>query len=324
MPKLGMPKLGILTSGGDSPGMNMAIWQANAAMQERGWQVVGIREGFAGLLRGDVLNLEAADTMRFTRYGGTFLASSRDPDFGVKIPEAILQLEQAGITHLLVLGGNGSIRGAAALANAGIKVVGIPATIDNDVAGSEDSIGFDTACNFGLQMIDQFRDTLEALPRLCVLETLGGDTGFLALGVGRAGGADCVLLPEHPISSLELLKITQAAIKHHHYALIVASEGYPNLEQIVLELEAALGLRLRFSRPSHAMRGGRPSSHDRSLAAALALAACGALTNGESGMMGWQTGRAKRVDFKDIPDKKILTIEDQKQNLETPINNPNL
>lgn len=166
-------------------------------------------------------------------------------------------------------------------------------------------------------MIDQFRDTLEALPRLCVLETLGGDTGFLALEVGRAGGADCVLLPEHPISSTELLKITQTAIKHHNYALIVASEGYPDLEQAVLKLEQELRLRLRFSRPSHAVRGGRPSSHDRSLAAALALAACDALAKGESGMMGWQEGKAKRVEFKDIPDKKILDIEDQKQNLET-------
>jgi 6-phosphofructokinase 1 len=242
--------------------------------------------------------------------------TARDPDFALKIPDARSRLEQAGITHLLVLGGNGSIRGAAALASAGIKVVGIPATIDNDVAGSEDSIGFDTACNFGLQMIDQFRDTLEALPRLCVLETLGGDTGFLALEVGRAGGADCVLLPEHPSSSLELLNITQAAIKHHNYPLIVASEGYPDLAQTVLELEVALGLRLRFSRPSHAMRGGRPSSHDRSLAATLALAATSALAQNESGMMGWQNGRAKRVNFKDIPNKKILKMENQKPNLE--------
>jgi 6-phosphofructokinase 1 len=301
-----MPKLGILTSGGDSPGMNMAIWQANTAMQAQGWQTFGIREGFAGLLRGDFLNLEASDTMRYTRYGGTFLASSRDPDFGSKIPEAILQLEEAEITHLLVLGGNGSIRGAAALANAGIKVVGIPATIDNDVAGSEDSIGFDTACNFGLQMTDQFRDTLEALPRLCVLETLGGDTGFLALEIGRAGGADIALLPEHPIAFAELETKTRDAISNHNYALIVASEGYPELEQTVLELETAVGLRLRFSRPSHSMRGGRPSSHDRSLAAALALAATHALARGESGMMGWQDGKPKHVDFKDIPTKKEL------------------
>ncbi len=312
-----MPTLAILTSGGDSPGMNMAIWQANAAMQVLGWQTLGVKEGFTGLLRGDFLKLETSDTMRYTRYGGTFLASSRDPDFALKIPEAIDQLEQAGITHLLVLGGNGSIRGAAALANTGIKVIGIPATIDNDVAGSNDSIGFDTACNFGLQMIDQFRDTLEALPRLCVLETLGGDSGFLALEIARAGGADCALLPEHPISSLELLQITQAAIKHHHYALIVASEGYEDLEQTVLNLERETGLRLRFSRPSHAMRGGRPSSHDRSLAAALALAACNALTKGESGMMGWQDGKAKRLDFKDIPNQKILKMENQKKNPET-------
>jgi 6-phosphofructokinase 1 len=301
-----MPKLAVLTSGGDSPGMNMAIWQATVAAQALGWHVLGVREGFTGLLRGNFQKLEAHNTMRYTRYGGTFLASSRDPDFGSKIPDAVTQLEQAGITHLLVLGGNGSIRGAAAIANAGIKVIGIPATIDNDVAGSEDSLGFDTACNFGLQMIDQFRDTLEALPRLCVLETLGGDTGFLALEIARAGGADIVLLPEHPISSLELQNLTEAAIKDHQYALIVASEGYKNLEQTVLALETAVGLRLRFSRPSHAMRGGRPSSHDRSLAAALGLAAVQALAQNETGMIGWQNGKAKRVPFDEIPNKKKL------------------
>ena len=297
-----MSKLAILTSGGDSPGMNKAI---HSAVKTSDCQVLGIREGFAGLLRGDFMPLESRDTMRYTRYGGTFLGSSRDPDFGSKIPKAASQLEQAGITHLLVLGGNGSIRGAAALANVGIKIVGIPATIDNDVAGSEDSIGFDTACNFGLQMIDQFRDTLEALPRLCVLETLGGDSGFLALEIARAGGADITLLPEHPISYSDLETKTRAAIQNHHYALIVASEGYEDLEKTVLNLEQHIGLRLRFSRPSHAMRGGRPSSHDRTLAVVLAQAGVQALARGETGMIGWQNGTPKRIDFKDIPNKKI-------------------
>ena len=301
-----MPKLAILTSGGDSPGMNMAIW---SAVKTSDWQVLGIREGFAGLLRGDFINLEPSETMRYTRYGGTFLGSYRDPDFGTKIPDAILQLEQADVTHLMVLGGNGSIRGAAALASAGIKVIGIPGTIDNDVAGSEDSIGFDTATNFGLQMIDQFRDTLEALPRLCVLETLGGDTGFLALEISRAGGADITLIPEHPMVYSELETKTRAAIQDHHYALIVASEGYPDLEQTVLELEKNIGLRLRFSRPSHAMRGGRPSAHDRSLAATLGMAGVKALARGESGMIGWQNGTTKRVEFDDIPTKKDLDLE---------------
>ena len=302
-----MPKLAILTSGGDSPGMNMAIW---SAVQSTNWNVLGVREGFSGLLRGDFIPLEPRETMRYTRYGGTFLGSSRDPDFGTKIPDALLQLRACEITHLMVLGGNGSIRGAAALASAGIKVIGIPGTIDNDVAGSEDSIGFDTATNFGLQMIDQFRDTLEALPRLCVLETLGGDTGFLALEISRAGGADITLIPEHPMVYSELETKTRDAIQDHHYALIVASEGYPSLEQTVLELEKNIGLRLRFSRPSHAMRGGRPSAHDRSLAAALGMAGVKALARGETGMIGWQNGKAKLLEFKDIPFKKNLKLEE--------------
>ena len=248
--------------------------------------------------------LSLSKTLNFTRAANECNISQP------ALSRAILQLETAGITHLMVLGGNGSIRGAAALAKAGIKVVGLPGTIDNDVAGSEDSIGFDTATNFGLQMIDQFRDTLEALPRLCVLETLGGDTGFLALEIARAGGADIALLPEHPMLYSELETRTRAAIQNHNYALIVASEGYPDLEQTVLNLEKDIGLRLRFSRPNHAMRGGRPSAHDRTLAATLGMAGVKALARGESGMIGWQSGKTRLLEFKDIPLKKNLKLEE--------------
>jgi 6-phosphofructokinase 1 len=255
-------------------------------------------------LIGDFLELNPSECLKFARYGGTFLGTSRDPDFAQKIPAALLQLKKAGVTHLLVLGGNGSLRGAAVLEQAGFAVVGLPATIDNDVAGSDDSIGFDSAANYGLQILDQFRDTLEALPRLCVLETLGGDTGFLADRIGRVGGADAVLVPEIDVPGSVLATVTSDAIQRRGFAVIVASEGVPNLEPKLLELEKLLDLRLRFARPSHSMRGGKPSAHDRNLAYDLATAGVNALARGQTGMIAWKNGVPKLLAFSSVPAKK--------------------
>ena len=284
--------------------MNTAIWAATRQLEGKGWRTLGVRGGFTGLLRGDFATLEPSEALRFARYGGTFLGTSRDPDFDSKIPEAIASLERAGATHLLVLGGNGSLRGAASLAAAGFPVVGLPATIDNDVAGSDDSIGFDTAANFGLTMLDAFRDTLEALPRLCALETLGGDSGFLAERIGRVGGADVVLVPEIRVSSDQLEATARSGIEQRGFAVIVASEGVPNLETSLNALSERLGTRLRFSKPSHAMRGGKPSAHDRNLAFDLALAGVDALARGQTGVIAWCAGAAKRIAFDQIPARK--------------------
>jgi 6-phosphofructokinase 1 len=301
--------LGILTSGGDSPGMNAAIWAATQHLEGTGWRVLGVREGFTGLLRGDVVPLTPGETLKYARYGGTFLGTSRDPDFTGQIAQATSSLEDTGITHLMVMGGNGSLRGAAALERAGVRVVGLPGTIDNDVAGSDDSIGFDTAANFGLLILDQFRDTLESLPRLCALETLGGNTGFLAERIGTTGGADMILVPEKPVTLSALEAGTRWAIQEHGFALIVASEGYPDLENILRELEARIGVRLRFSRPSHAMRGGRPTTHDRMLARALAITGVNALAQGQIGAVVWRAGRTKLVPFSDLPKTKRFARE---------------
>ena len=286
--------------------MNMAVWAAYQKLESTGWEVFGVREGFAGLLRGDLISLTPTETLRHARLGGTFLGTSRDPDFAQKVSLARKQLKAHKISHLMVLGGNGSLRGAAAIAKSGVKVVGLPATIDNDVAGSEDSIGFDTAANFGVMLLDQFRDTVEALPRLCVLETLGGDTGFLADRVCSAGSADFRLIPERPLSLNTIESLVRSAIAQRGFALIVASEGYPKLEATVLELEKRVGLRLRFARPSHTMRGGKPSVHDRVLARALAEAGVDALAQGKSGMVAWRVGRAKLISFDKVPHRKIF------------------
>jgi 6-phosphofructokinase 1 len=287
--------------------MNMAVWAATQAAWDLGWRVLGVREGFTGLLRGDFLELNPAETLRYARLGGTFLGTSREPDFSAKVPRAVARLEEAGATHLLVLGGNGSLAGAAKLAEAGFPVVGIPCTIDNDVAGSEESIGFDTALNFALFVLDGMRDTAEALPRLFALETLGGDTGFLAAAVYAAGGGDALLVPEEPLGLDGIAAGLREALERQRYAVVVASEGYPDLLGVLGGLEETLSLRLRPTRLGHAQRGGRPSGHDRLLARGLAQRAVKALTWGEAGVLGVWDGRYRLLPYRDLAPRKPWT-----------------
>jgi 6-phosphofructokinase 1 len=292
-----MKNIAILTSGGDSPGMNQAIWAATQSLERAGAAVFAVRGGFAGLLAGDFFRIDSQQALRHCRRGGTWLGTARETQFAERLSDASAALYAHQIAHLMVLGGNGSLRGAAALAGAGLCVVGLPATIDNDVQHSEDSIGFDTATNSGVVLLDQFRDTAEALPRLCALETLGGNTGFLARAIFESAAADALLIPEAPLLSVELEAQTKKAILQHNHALIVASEGYPELEAELYRLEAAVGLRLRFARPSHTMRGGAPSAHDRRLANTLAQVGAVKLLEDKSGVVLWQQGTTKFIEF---------------------------
>jgi 6-phosphofructokinase 1 len=304
-----MPKIAILTSGGDAPGMNMAAWAATSAAYERGWEVLGVREGFSGLLRGDFLALSPAHVLPHARLGGTFLGTAREPDFASKIPQALDQLRHAAVSHLLVLGGNGSLAGAARLAEAGLAVAGIPCTIDNDVDGSDEAIGFDSALNTALPLFDGMRDTAEALPRWFSLETLGGDTGFLARAVARAGGADLLLVPESLMSFEQIEQRMKETLERQRFAIVVASEGYPGLMETLERLEQALGLRLRHTRIGHAQRGGRPSGRDRLLARSMAENAVETLAHGGSGMIGLRQGQYRLVPFSQMAPRKPLSEE---------------
>ena len=295
--------LAVLTSGGDAPGMNMAVHALAERAEGASWQVLGIREGFGGLLRADFVPLSTAETVRHTRRGGTFLGSSRLLNFDTFLPKFRHALETHHVTHLAIIGGNGSFR-AAALLSQTLPVVALPGTIDNDVTGSELSIGFDTAVNTGLTLLDAMRDSAESLPRLFALETLGGDTGFLAQAVAEAGGADLHLVPEQIRSEDEIYMRLQEAVATQRYALIVASEGYPDLIGVLERVSGRLETRIRVSRAGHAQRGGRPSAGDRLLAGRLATAAFGLLQNNESGAALWQRGRAVTEPFGELPLRK--------------------
>jgi 6-phosphofructokinase 1 len=296
----------ILTSGGDAPGMNTAIWQFAHLAGHYEYTALGITQGFAGLLAGQFKLLDERVCLSAARRGGTWLGSSRLPDFAEHIDALCTELDRQKIGGLLILGGNGSLAAAARLAARGLAVVGIPATIDNDVAPSDDSIGFDTAVNSGLQLLDAMRDSAESLPRFFALETLGGNTGFLAQAVAEAGCADLVLLPEIPLPEDTILERIRGAIRQRGYALLVASEGYPELEVALTRLSERLGTRLRLSRIGHAQRGGAPDSRDRLLARRLVHKGCEVLAAGGSGVVGTQQGEAMLWSFDTIPPYKPL------------------
>lgn len=300
------PTLAVLTSGGDAPGMNGAVHTLTRLAHTEGWRVLGVREGFQGLRRGDFTPLDASDTLRWARYGGTFLGTSRLPDFRDHLATFQEVLTRAEVTHLAVLGGNGSLWGAGVLAEKvpGLLVAGLPATIDNDVPDSELSLGFGTAVETGVALMDGLHDTAEAMPRLFALETLGGETGFLAQAVCEAGGGDALLVPEGAVTEGEVVAQLEPVLRARRYALIVASEGYAgygsrggDLVATLERISSALGTRYRLSRLGHAQRGGRPCASDRLLASALAHEAFAALYAGRSAQVLWQRGRAAAVPF---------------------------
>jgi len=290
--------------------MNVAIWAVAAAAREHRAEAVGVRRGFAGLLEGDLIELEPDRLAPSARRGGTVLGTSRLPDLPRRVEALVRQARRHALSGLVVIGGNGSLAaagllvaeaGRAASAGAGDAVapavVGVPATIDNDVNESEESLGFDTAVNTALWMVDHMRDTAEALPRLFVLETLGGSDGRLASAVGFASGADAVLDPAAPWTSDSLDGVVAAAIAARGYALLVACEGYPELDGVLADIEARRRLRLRFTRLGHAQRGGAPGFRDRSLGRRFGEAAGRALAEGRSARLLVRGGRVEVHPF---------------------------
>jgi 6-phosphofructokinase 1 len=279
-------RVAVLTSGGDAPGMNMAVWAIARSCARRGWASLGVRHGLLGLKQGEVIALEPTTALGRARLGGTWLGTARLENFPTHLPDVLKTLQHHEIGALIVLGGNGSLKAAARLAEENVLVIGVPASIDNDVAGSAESLGFDTALNTGLVLADGIRDTAEALGRLFALVTLGGETGFLAQALAQASSADAALLPEAPLSSAELDSAIAEAVAVQGFALVVCSEGYPELREALEQAARHQDLRLRPTWLGHAQRGGSPSARDRLLAVTFAEAAAGAIEQGQSCIAG--------------------------------------
>ncbi|MFH1484762.1 MAG: 6-phosphofructokinase [Chloroflexota bacterium] len=286
-----MQKLAVLTSGGDAPGMNACIRAVVRAALRHGVDTVGIKRGYSGLLDRELVRLTRRSVANIIQRGGTILESSRCDEF--KTPEgrrrAIEVLEREGIGGLVVIGGDGSFRGAAAIAEESqIKVVGIAATIDNDVFGTDYTVGFDTAVNTALEAIDRIRDTADAFERVFFVEVMGRSVGFIALEVALAGGAEEVIVPEIQNDIEDLCQTLKESFrKGKRSSIIVVAEGNDvgHTLQIAQYVQYRLKANCRVCVLGHLQRGGAPTARDRVLASRLGTAAVDGILNGKSGHM---------------------------------------
>jgi len=293
-----MRRIGVLTSGGDGPGLNPCIRAVTRTALGYGLEVMGIERGYAGLMDGEMIQLDARAVGGIIGKGGTFLGTTRAPEFktvqGQR--EALRNLNKHSIEGLVVIGGNGSLTGALALHKHGFPVVGVPATIDNDVSGTDIAVGVDTALNTVLGAIDRIKDTASSHQRAFLIEVMGRNCGYLALMGGVAGGAEMVLVPEIETTLEEVAQgLLDAYIRGKAHCIIVVAEGYKRGCQAIVdylkERREELGFEVRVTVLGHIQRGGSPSAFDRLLATRLGAAAVTELYNGHYGQMVGIKGR---------------------------------
>jgi 6-phosphofructokinase 1 len=303
-------RIAVLTSGGDAPGMNAAIRAVVRMGIGRGWETFGVRNGYRGLVEGgdNIAPLGARDVGGILGLGGTFLGSARleefkDPDVRAK---GVRNLTDHQIDGLVVIGGNGSQAGALALSQMGLPVVGVASTIDNDLTGSEITIGVDTALNIALEAIDRLRVTAASHRRAFLVEVMGRKCGYLALMAGIAGGADSVVVPEEDVDPETVADELEGAYKRGKaHALVVVAEGAKynaaGLAKFFEQARTRPGFDLRVTQLGHVQRGGTPGAFDRLLATRLAVAAVENLARGEHGcLVGLQKGDVRSTPLEQI------------------------
>lgn len=287
-----MRRIAVLTSGGDAPGMNAAIRAVVRMGLDAGLEVIGVDNGYAGLIEGSYRSLTRRDVGGKMQLGGTMLGSARCLAFFEETGrrQAIDELERRGIESLVVIGGNGSQTGSHALAQMGYPVVGIASTIDNDLVGSDVTIGVDTAINVALEAIDRLRVTAESHGRAFLVETMGRNCGYVALMAGLAGGAEVISIPEYELTPEEVAAELRAAHERgKRHAMVVVAEGAKhNAQALIAHFEAdreETGFSLRYSILGHVQRGAAPTGADRLLGSRLGAGAVQALLRGERGVL---------------------------------------
>lgn len=282
-----MKRIAVLTSGGDAPGMNAAICAVVERGEQRGLEVYGVYYGFKGLVDGDLRRLTLADCHDKMRRGGTFLYSARFPEF--REPEirlkAIEQLKAFEIDALVVIGGDGSFTGALKLTEHGYPAIGIPGTIDNDIPGTEYTIGFDTAVNVALSEVDKITDTASSHNRTFVVEVMGRDAGDMATWIGVAAGADAIVIPEEPYDIEAIAKATARGRRNgKDHSMIILSEGVMSGPEFAKQYSAVSTEEVRSVVLSHVQRGGAPSVRDRAYATMMGAKAVDLLIEGQAGL----------------------------------------
>ena len=302
-------KIGVLTSGGDAPGMNAAIRAVVRTARYHDIDVVGIRKGYAGLIGGEIKEMYSKDVSNVMNLGGTILHTARCPEMmteeGLDKAAAIYKI--LGLDALVVIGGDGSYRGLAELSKRGVNGIGIPATIDLDMCGTEYTIGFDTAANTAMEAIDKIRDTSTSHERCSIIEVMGRHAGYIALWCGLANGAEDILLPErynHDEQKIinHIIDSRKVGKKHH---LIINAEGIGHSASMAKRIEAATGMETRATILGHMQRGGSPTCKDRVYATTMGAMAVDLLLEGKTNrVVGYRHG-----DFVDFDIDEALAME---------------
>ena len=281
-----MKTIAVLTSGGDAPGMNAAIRAVVRTGCENGMKVLGIRRGYNGLMNGDMYEMNLRTVSDIIHRGGTMLYSARSPEFKTEagMQKALDVCKANGIEGIVIIGGDGSFRGARDLSLKGVPCIGVPGTIDNDIACCDYTIGYDTAMNTVMDMVDRIRDTTESHDRCSVVEVMGRRAGYIALNSGIAIGATAILIPEVDFDIekdvIERMKRTQKTDKKHF--IIIVAEGVGNAQDVADRIHTATGIDARVTILGHTQRGGSPTVRDRVMATRMGYYAVKILMEGAS------------------------------------------
>ena len=290
-----MKTIAVLTSGGDAPGMNAAVRAVVRMSIYKGIRVMGVQRGYSGLINGEIFEMDRHSVSDIIHKGGTMLRTARCEEFMTEAgrKKAANVLRVFGIDGLVVIGGDGSFKGAQLLSDMGIATVGIPGTIDNDLPYTEYAIGFDTALNTVLDAINKIRDTSSSHERISVVEVMGRNCGDIALYAGIGGGAESVIIPEIGYEIDKLCKtIFEGKLRGKMHNLIILAEGVGGANELVKEIEEITGIESRATILGHIQRGGSPSSFDRMMASRMGVAAVDVLIKGKSGrVIGMRDGK---------------------------------
>ncbi len=309
-----MKKIGVLTSGGDAPGMNAAIRSVTRTALQKGMEVVGIYRGYNGLIKGEIEKLTVRRVSDIIQRGGTMLYTARCDEFRYEegLQKAKATCIREGIEGIVVIGGDGSFRGAADLSARGIPCVALPGTIDNDIAATEYTIGYDTAMNTAMELVDKLRDTTQSHDRCSVVEVMGHNAGYIAVNTGIACGATYIITKEIPFTVDELInriKNTQTTGKHHF--IVVVSEGIGNSQDIAKKIEQATGVESRATILGHVQRGGSPTVRDRVNASVMGHYAVELLAKGcQNKVVGMKNGIVVDYDIQEALSMKKPFPED--------------
>lgn len=307
-----MKRIGVLTSGGDSPGMNAAVRAVVRKAIYHNIEVYGVYGGYSGLMSGNIKKLELGSVGDIIHRGGTVLYSARSEEFKTKEGQqkGIEQMKKHGIDGLVVIGGDGSYRGARALTEQGFPCVGVPGTIDNDIPGTQYTIGFDTALNTVIDAIDKIRDTATSHERTFIIEVMGRNAGDIALWAGLAGGAETILIPEEGYNMDEIAaRLKKGHERGKKHSIIVVAEGVCSGVEFAKKVKETTDFDTRVSVLGHMQRGGSPTAFDRVLASRLGASAVELLIDGKG-------GRAVGIENNKLVDHDIIEILDREHSID--------